>query len=375
MEKPVSLTICADHAYIEAIQAAVRSLNHFQTLLVFGTGGSALGARVCLDYASYVGTVAKRARVIESVDVACLGALRPEIEAADTALFFVSKSGETLETLFQFLWVQSLLAGDGGGTGYADRCFVLTENKPSSLRALAVASGMTVFDHHLEIGGRYSVFSNVGMIPAGFVGLDVSEVMRGGAEVLMQSDTLFPTIARALTGKTHLAILTYCEGLTPLLHWFAQLWAESLGKNGKGCSVSAWTGPVFQHSQLQRWMDGPNDTVFLVVRTQATPSDSWRAPVQSAQATPTQQLLSGASSHDLLDALENSTTESLRAAGRDVIDYDFGDLRARNLGRSFAEFMVLVLRVAEHLQVNPFDQPGVEDGKLRAKQKLRDRLK
>nr|MCH9736953.1 hypothetical protein [Actinomycetes bacterium] len=91
--------------------------------------------------------------------------------------------------------------------------------------------------------------------------------------------------------------------------------------------------------------------------------------------TPTQQLLSGASSHDLLDALENSTTESLRAAGRDVIDYDFGDLRARNLGRSFAEFMVLVLRVAEHLQVNPFDQPGVEDGKLRAKQKLRDRSK
>ncbi len=164
-------------------------------------------------------------------------------------------------------------------------------------------------------------------------------------------------------GVAATVVMPYSDRMAPFALWHRQLWAESLGKHGRGTTPINATGTVDQHSQLQLYLDGPNDKMFTIVMT-----DSGGDPVDGSLACdPALDYLAGRSLGDLLDACQRGTAEALVAAGRPVRVIAVDAVDEATLGALMMHFMLETIIAAHLLDVDPFDQPAVEDGKHRAR--------
>jgi glucose-6-phosphate isomerase len=157
--------------------------------------------------------------------------------------------------------------------------------------------------------------------------------------------------------------MPYCDRLVCFASWFRQLWAESLGKDGKGTVPINAAGTVDQHSQLQLYLGGPNDKMFTLIKGPG----GGDALDGALTADPSLDYLSGRSLGDLLNACEQGTADSLAARGRPVRVMTVKVVDERTLGALMMHYMLETIIAAHLLGVNPFDQPEVEDGKQRAR--------
>jgi glucose-6-phosphate isomerase len=174
--------------------------------------------------------------------------------------------------------------------------------------------------------------------------------------------------AAAAEGKTIRVMIAYADRLERFTKWWVQLWAESLGKNGKGAAPIAALGPVDQHSQLQLWLDGPRDKLFTVITTGVAGSGP-RMDKALAEAAK-EPALAGMTVGDLVAAQGRATADTLAKNGRPVRTIHVDKLDARALGALMMHFMLETIVAAHLLDVDPFDQPAVEEGKILAKQYL-----
>jgi glucose-6-phosphate isomerase len=235
-----------------------------------------------------------------------------------------------------------------------------------------------MLDHDPGLGGRFSVLSNVGLLPAALAGLDIAAIRNGAAVALAPvlagkaaaevPAALGAALAVALAegnGKSLSVLMAYADRLQQFTRWYVQLWAESLGKNGKGTTPLAARGPADQHSQLQLFIGGPRDKLFTLVTT-AMAGAGPRIDADLA-ADAGEPGMAGKTMGDLVAAQGRATAETLANNGCPVRTIHVPKLDEAALGELLMHFMLETIIAAHLLGVNAFDQPAVEDGKLLTK--------
>ncbi|MDP6874681.1 MAG: glucose-6-phosphate isomerase [Alphaproteobacteria bacterium] len=348
----------------------------FRRVVLFGVGGSSLGARTLT---ALPGCDGPELCVPDNLDPAQMTAVLAAEELAHTGFLLVSKSGGTGETMAQALTAVSAVRGHLGPDATARHFLAISEPGDGPLRRLAAEIGAPVLDHSPDIDGRFSVLSLVGLLPAMIRGLDGGAVREGASAVLdqaLQSVDSPPAVGAALQvalrdqGLSQSVLLAYAEAFKPFVLWYRQIWAESLGKQGQGTTPIDALGPVDQHSQLQLYLDGPRDKLFTVM----TVSQDGRGPVVDAALANSlgQDYLAGRSIGDLVGAMQSATADTLVKNGLPVRRLSAERLDERTLGALFMHFMLETLFAADLMGVDAFGQPAVEESKVLARQYLRD---
>ena len=311
-----------------------------------------------------------------------MSALLGALDLGRSGVIAISKSGATAETLAQVLVLLPALEEAVGRARLADHMAVVTEapgplKEPSPLKEIATRYALPCFDHDPEIGGRFSVFSVVGALPAMIAGLDFAALRRGAGEVLRATldakrvEDSVPAIGAAIAigllqerQLTQSVLITYEDRLATLGLWYRQLWAESLGKDGAGTTPIQARGTTDHHGQLQLYLAGPRDKMFtLVMPGTAGGGATMSAPLAEAAGA---QGLAGRTLGDLLDAAARATAETLARNGRPVRLIRLQTVDEAALGAVQMHFMIETIIAADLLGVNAFDQPAVEEGKLLA---------
>ena len=374
-----------DIAVFGPIAEAMRS--RFETVVVFGTGGSSLGGRAIAALrpggASAAGNKGPILHFVDNLDPPTMTRLVETTDFARTGFLVISKSGTTVETMAQYL--VSFAAARKALNGVVSTHFVvITDPTDNPLRRLAVERGHMVVDHDPGVGGRFSILSSVGMLPAAIVGLDPVAIRNGAASTLEEAlngrpSNLNPIVLGAAIAhgvasyrRTNMSVLMpYGDALDPFAAWYGQLWAESLGKDGQGTTPVPALGPVDQHSQLQLYLDGPRDKMFTIIETAVAGT----GPIISADDTEkaANAYLNGTSIGDLVAAQQKATAETLIKHGRPTRVIRIAQVDEGAMGALFMHFMLETIVVARMLRVNPFNQPAVDESKMLARSLLNRR--
>src|SRR5260221_962680 len=360
-------------------------------IVILGTGGSSLGGQTLAQLAGHgvPGVGALRAppqlHFIDNLDPDSYGAMLAKLPHATTRFITISKSGGTAETLMQTITALSAVKAQGLQTRIPDIFLGISEpakpGKANGLRALLEKFRVPLLDHDTGVGGRYSALTNVGLLPAAMLGLDVAAVLEGAGLALAPVLAKKPaaqvpaalgaalSVALAENNSTSISVLmAYCDRLQRFTHWYVQLWAESLGHKGKGTTPLAALGPVDQHSQLQLFIDGPRDKLFTVVTLDGaglgTRIDGELAKIAGEPG------FAGKTIGDLVVAEGRATAETLAKNGCPVRTIHVNKLDEERLGELMMQFMLETIIAAHLLGVDAFDQPAVEEGKVLAKKYL-----
>ncbi len=382
---------------LETIRDTARQLADRATdIVILGTGGSSLGGQTLAQLAGFavpgVGSLRPPPRLhfIDNLDAHTYAELLARLPHATTRFVAISKSGGTAETLMQTIAALSALKDAGLQTRIPDLFLGISEpaksGKKNGLRDLLGKFRVPMLDHDPGVGGRYSALTNVGLLPAAMLGLDVGAIREGAglalAPVLSKKPAaqvpaaqvpaaLGAALSVALAeskGKSISVLLAYCDRLQRLTHWYVQLWAESLGKNGKGTTPLAALGPVDQHSQLQLFIAGPRDKLFSVVTVGAA-GQGPRIDGELAKLAG-EPGFAGKTIGDLVAAEGRATAETLAKNGCPVRTIHIDRLDEESLGELMMHFMLETIIAAHLLGIDAFDQPAVEEGKVLAKKYL-----
>ncbi len=341
------------------------------TLVVIGTGGASLGAQALCAFAPRP----VRVRFLENCDSQTVQDVFTQCPPARTAWVIISKSGETVETLATSL---ALIAHYQAAEISLDgRVVVVTSPGARPLRVLATHYGWQTLDHPPALGGRFSVFSTVGLLPLAFAGIDVAPLMQGVARVwddaLDTRDALLfeaaNRFAASIPEQPMHVVMGYADRLRPYTQWYKQLWAESLGKNGRGPTPITSIGAIDQHSQLQLYLDGARDKIFTLILPEGV-----GAPVPLAEVEiPEIAYLSHHKMQDIMHASAEATCATLRSKSLPIRILK-AEMGVEAIAELMARTMLETLLVAAMLGVDPYSQPAVEEGKQRARCSLGHKL-
>jgi glucose-6-phosphate isomerase len=346
--------------------------DRFDDVILIGIGGSALGAQALSAIADPAGC---RLHVLANLQPGRLETLLGAVDPTRTGVILISKSGSTAEVMAQAAMVLSHLAATLGRAAVEGRVVGIAVPGDNPLRRLATAWGFTMLDHPVDVAGRYSVLTLVGMLPALILGLDVRAVRLGAAAVLDDPTSAVSEGAALMAAfgaqdRPISVLLPYDERLGWLSRWFAQLWAESLGKSGRGTTPVTALGPVDQHSQLQLYLDGPADKVFTVLVTDFA-GQGMRVAADQVADIAALSYLADRTIGDIVTASARGTVETLVAHQRPVRVMLLPKLDEAAIGGLFMHFMLETILTAGLWGVDAFDQPAVDEGKVRARDYLR----
>jgi glucose-6-phosphate isomerase len=358
-----------------AIAAGEAAFGDVARIIIVGTGGSSLGAKALVDACG--ATNGKTLIFAENPDPDSLSDLTADLSG--TGVLAISKSGATAEVMAHLALLWQAATEQLGGEVARGRFVILTGPSESPMRAFAAARSLPVIPHDPDLGGRFSAFSPVVLLPAHLAGVDVSAVVQAAAEILDDlrsngGDSAPAQGAAAMVGlmqagRKVAVLVPYADRLRQFSRWFCQLWAESLGKAGQGAIPYPAVGAVDQHSQLQIWLDGPDIASFTLLGPSLVPGRARPLLIDTGGSAPE---LDGRSLADLIDAQYQGTADSLAAHGRPVRTFDMaaGATRARDVGGLMMHFMLETIIAGRMMGIDPFDQPAVEDGKQRTRKYL-----
>jgi glucose-6-phosphate isomerase len=345
-----------------------------------GIGGSALGPMAiqkALNDPYYNALPAEdrrgpRLHFAENTDPNTLAAILDFADATATWVNVVTKSGSTAETMANFLVIRGWLAEALGDFGYQERTIATTDPEEGYLKDIADREDLKLLPIPKDVGGRFSVLTPVGLLPASVTGLDVHALLAGAAQCVdevNEQGTQHPAVVGAAMhylmdttrGRNVRVMMPYADALERLAAWFVQLWAESLGKDGKGSTPHGAVGTTDQHSQIQLYMQGPQDKVVEIVEVENHPRDL-EIP-RAYEDLDGVAYLGGHTLAELLNVECDATRKALTEAGRPNSTIRLGTVSEENLGYLFQALEVQTAVAGSLYGVNAFDQPGVEAGK------------
>jgi len=361
----------------------------FSNVVVLGIGGSALGTialRTALLH-PYWNELSDEEReffprlyVLDNIDPATIGPFLDRLDVRRTLFNVVSKSGGTAETMSQYLIVRERLQQELGD-GYVRHLLFTTDPKKGVLRQIADAEGIATLPIPSSVGGRFSVLSAVGLLPAAMVGIDVAALLAGAAEMRDRCDTdeLRRNPAGIFGALQYLAdtekdanvqvMMPYSDPLRDVADWFRQLWAESLGKRKSRAGDDVFVGPTpvkalgttDQHSQVQEYVEGPFDKTitFLAARERPVDVSIPRLHAELGELG----YLGGRTLGELLDTERLATEAALAKRGRMNMTIELPRVDARSLGGLFMLLQIATVYAGFFYGIDPMDQPGVELGK------------
>lgn len=377
-------------ATVRQIQAFAEGVGQaYDHVLVLGIGGSALGTRALLnalrrpawnEWDDEGREFFPRLTILENIDPTTVAAALERIDPRRVLVNVISKSGGTAETMAQYLVVREWLEQALGSAASRHLVFT-TDPVRGALRTIAQGEHIATLDVPPEVGGRFSVLSPVGLLPAALVGIDVEALLTGAGVAVERAET--DDLLRnppALYGALHWAadvelgarvhvLMPYTDRLREFAEWYRQLWAESLGKrvdrNGKpvfvGPTPVGAVGATDQHSQVQLFMEGPYDKVITFMTVDDLGVD---LPIPSRPDLPPDlEYLPGHTLGELLRAEYEATSTALAEMGRMSCTLLLPDLKPATLGEAIMFFQLATGYAGAWYGIDPFDQPGVELGK------------
>jgi len=360
---------------LKAAQKVAAGIKGMKTVAVLGIGGSSLGGQALTALAKKPGV-----EFHDNPDPFSWEAALKRFDLKKTHFIAISKSGGTAETLMQVLTAAEALK-KAGVKSLKKHFTIITEPKQSALADFADGIGAARLDHPMGVGGRYSVLTVVGILPAILMGIDVKALRAGAQSTLAEAlaangagdvpAAQGAALHHALSVENKLAttiLWPYADKLAVFGGWWRQLWAESLGKDGKGSTPVSVLGPVDQHSQLQLFRDGPGNALFTIV----TVDTRGKGPAVPKAAAKSLKLdyLAGRPMGDLVAAESRATAQTLSKNGRPVRTLHVPEVSAFNMGALMMHFMLETIIMGKLMGVDPFNQPGVEEGKVLARQFL-----
>jgi glucose-6-phosphate isomerase len=354
------------------------------SLLVLGIGGSSLGAKalftaLCHPFHNQLPAAQRKAVRLyfpDNSDAGTFAGLLDVVDLPKTAIAAITKSGGTAETWAQLLILRERLRKEGGEAALKRQLVAITDPSKGALRSVATAEGWRTLPVPPAVGGRFSVFTAVGLLPAAAAGIDVQALLAGAADmaarcadpdVLKNPAYLFASVLYLMDTQHRRRIhvfMPYADALRETADWFVQLWAESLGKKagegagGVGPTPLRAVGATDQHSLLQLLMEGPHDklTVFVALER---PRMDLPLPRELAHE-PDVAYLGGHSLHALLSAEQRATAAALAVAGRPSVTLRMPALTAHAMGELLMLLELATAFAGPLYGVNPYDQPGVE---------------
>ncbi len=358
---------------------AVDKLKNFDHVLFLGTGGSSLGGKTLVSLISnyFLNNTKPKVYFIENIDSSSILGLLENINLERTACVVTSKSGETIETISQFFFISNKF--ENKKISIKNRFFIITEDKESSLKDIQEEKKLNFMSHPNSIGGRFSVFSIVGLLPALLVNFNIKNFCDGAKLFLDEiKDSrrfdhfffpIFNLIKLSEEGVNMSIIMPYSDSLSNLSLWYRQLWAESIGKNGRGITPINSLGTVDQHSQLQLYLDGPKDKFFTII------GEKRRKRSKKINCSYTKHKiyknLHQKSLDTLLEAEMMATIQTIKNKNLPTRVLILNSLNENDMGSLMMFFFIETIFSCFLLNLNPFDQPAVEEGKKLTKEFLR----
>lgn len=375
---------------IEKIKAVAESIRQVaDDFVVLGIGGSALGPIAIQQALAHLrhndlkkaAAGAPRIFIEDNIDPERMAALLDVIDLEKTVFNVITKSGSTSETMSQLLIVVRLLIDRFGEDELKDRLIATTDSEKGSLIGIAKKYGLTAFVVPDGVGGRFSELCPVGLLPAAVAGIDIEKLLDGAQfmDELCSTDEIEKNPALMLAGLEVLAmekhganigvLMPYADSLKYFADWYAQLWAESLGKkrteNGRtlrfGQTPVKALGVTDQHSQVQLYTDGPFDKTITFIGV-----ESFRRTVGIPHAfddIPNVAFLSGHTLNELINAERVATEHAVTVSGHMNKTIILPEVNEFTIGQVLMLFELQTAFAGELLSIDAFDQPGVEEGK------------
>lgn len=371
-------------AHRATVDLAQRLSSGITDVVVLGIGGSGLGTTTLRDALCGVhwnsddsGRAGRpRLHVLDNPDPETVRGVLDRLDLSTTLFDVVSKSGSTAETMSLYLVARSRVEAVGAGALNARFVFT-TDPEAGVLRRIADREGISTLAVPPTVGGRFSVLTPVGLLPAELVGIDTTALLDGAGEMLAACETdrlrenpagLLATLlheADTVHGRSIHVLMPYADRLRSFTLWFQQLWAESLGKvRGEGFvgpTPLPAVGATDQHAQVQLFMEGPHDKVVLFLASPIPEADLQIPALHGDEAA--LAYLGGSTLGALLDTERRATTEALRLRGRPSATIELPAIDAHALGGLIMLWQIATVYGGALYGVDPLDQPGVELGK------------
>jgi len=375
---------------VKDIQAYAAEMKpQIDAFVVLGIGGSALGplaVQQALNHPFY-NELPREKRgnnpklyVVDNVDPERLVYLFQTIDPTRCLYCVISKSGSTSETMSQFMIIQAMLEEKLGKEAARKHIVCITDPESGNLITIAKQEGYKTYYVPSPIGGRFSELTPVGLLPAAFCGIDIEGLLEGAAQMdaMCQEDDIGKNPAHMFAalhclgmaqGKNISVLMPYVDSLKMIAAWYAQLWAESLGKkfdlDGKvvhtGQTPVSALGSTDQHSQVQLYTEGPYDKIVVMIGV-----DQYRETITIPNTytdMPSLGFLGGVTHNKLIQTMQSATEYALTKAGRMNMTITIPQVTPQTVGQLLYFFEVATAFAGELLNINTFDQPGVEEGK------------
>ena len=348
-------------------------------IVVVGIGGSTLGTYAIYKYLKHSRDLKKKLYFLETTDPIDIQSKLEGIDLEDTLFIVISKSGTTVETISIFKYLHSLVKIDKSNT------VIVTEND-SKLNSYAQKNKMKTFEIPKNVGGRFSVFSAVGLLPLAIVGIDIDDLLQGAKSVhdsFFARENYYKRILRKGRFFTEYknsfninVVFSYSSRLEGFNKWYIQLWGESLGKvdinaSRQGLTPIGIIGPIDQHSFLQLIVEGKRDKTVTVVKVEDF-DNNLEIPDVKLDGLEELDYLNKLEFSSLINKQADATIESINNLNDipcDVITID--GVCESAISALMYEYELLTSVCAQFMYINAYDQPGVESGKIILKNKLK----
>jgi len=360
---------------------------HKKTFVQIGIGGSSLGPEMLI---SALQKNDVQFEFINNIDPDRINEQLSKINLKESLFYVVSKSGGTAETMSGFAIVTNLLLENGVAESDIKNYFVFaTDPIKSELLNLGKELGVNCLEVPSNVGGRFSVLTPVGFLPALFAGIDCDKLLKGANDLKpklldenLSENILLKTACWLMDlknkGRNQTVMMPYSSKLRDLGFWFVQLWAESLGKKKsltgedvfEGLTPIPGYGATDQHSQVQLFMEGPQDKVMIMLQVEKFDNDY---SLQNKLNSPRLQKLAPHKLSDLMEAEFIGSLMALKEQERPYLHLQVPRNNEESMGAMILFFESLTAIMGSALKINPFDQPGVELGKIYAFARLDER--
>ncbi len=342
----------------------LKRFKKFNSVVIIGMGGSILGSEAIYQFLNH--KIRKKFYFLDNLDESKIEEIKKKIILKDSLFLVISKSGNTIETISNLLHFNIIKKN-------SKNIVMLSEKKDNFLYSISKKYNLHHIKHKDYIGGRYSVLSEVGLIPAYLMGININQLrfnlikyLKGNHQKVLKDSTI--KLSNLLKGKqyTNLIFLNYSPKLEKFLYWCQQLIAESLGKNEKGFLPSISNAPKDHHSLLQLYLDGPKDKIFYIF------SDE----IKSKKRIFTKQLskkfvfLNNKTLDIIKKSQKNAFLKVLKKKDIPYRDIKIKKFNEKTLGELFSFFILETVIVGNLTKINPFNQPAVEQVKIFTKDLL-----
>jgi len=361
---------------IDKILEFAKSVKH-KNVVVIGIGGSSLGAEAIYSFLNSKNHYDKKLLFLDTTDPIVIENRLASIDINSTLFMIISKSGTTVESISILKYLDEKRKFD------RDNLIVITD-KGSPLEKFGESRNLNIFHIPNNVGGRYSVLSVVGLVPLAVIGINIKELLKGAKElkerffsekdnhILAKKSTYYSKISEQYSSN---CLFSYSEVFRGFNSWYVQLWAESLGKKqihstmNVGLTPIGLIGPTDQHSFLQLIMEGKADKTVTVLKIKDFGTDI-SVPDISLPYLEKLDIANNIKFADLINLQAESTIEALDKIGVPLDVITLESIGEKSIGELIYYYELLTALVARQLDINAYDQPGVELGKIILKDKM-----